>query len=215
MLIHSAQAGARPESPTPQDNANEKPLTLHDCFESALTHNQNFQIQEEELRAAEGRYFRALSTVLPHLSVKGSEFVQDTSGTGAADGTLGSTFLRKSRPEVAVNLSQPLFQGLREYSGLAASSSDKERSRLKIERGRDLLFLEVAQLFLITKELEIDFEILNPDNRVAKVAPRCGDRQGSRAAHDRARDTRLRDRSPSGSKIGLAGRAGRGTVTAL
>ncbi|MBI2082549.1 MAG: TolC family protein [Deltaproteobacteria bacterium] len=166
MLIHSAQAGARPESPTPQDNANEKPLTLHDCFESALVHNQDFQIQEEELRAAEGRYFRALSTVLPHLSVKGSEFIQDTSGTGATDGTLGSTFLRKSRPEVAINLSQPIFQGLREYSALTASSSDKERNRLRIERARELLFLEVTQLFLTVKELEADLEILTSQGNV-------------------------------------------------
>lgn len=142
------------------------PLALHDCFESALTHNQNFQIQEEELRAAEGRYFRALSTVLPHLSVKGSEFVQDTSGVSIGGDGIGSTFVRKSRPEVAINLSQPIFQGLREYSGLAASSSDKEKSRLEIERARELLFLEVAQLFLMVKELESDIEILTTQGQV-------------------------------------------------
>ena len=141
-------------------------LTLQDCFNQALTHFESVKIQEEEIRAAEGRYTEALSSVLPHLSAKGSEFIQDTSNLPAADSAVGSTFFRKYRPEIAINLKQPLFQGLREFSSLSASSADKNKSRMNTERARQLLYLNTAQIFFSITQLEEDFTILQSQQEV-------------------------------------------------
>lgn len=131
-----------------------EPLTLLNCYERALRHHEAVAIQEEEIRAAEGRYYQALGGALPHLTVIGSEFLQDTSGVASGDGEIGQTFVRKSRPEVAINLKQPLFQGLREFRAIRGASADRKKTSHETTRAAQLLFSEVARAFLDVKHLE-------------------------------------------------------------
>lgn len=144
---------ARTQEPPP-------PLSLGEVFEAAVRQSEGLQIQEQEIRAAEGRYWQALGGALPHLTATGTELIQDTSGTEGTGDTFGSTFLRRSTPEVAVTFRQPLFQGFREFRALRGSRADRRKGALEWERGRQLLYLDVATLFLSVKELEREKEIL-------------------------------------------------------
>ncbi len=138
----------------------ESAVSLEECFRRARTYAASVQIQEQEIRAAEGRYYQALGGALPHLSLQGSELIQDTSGASANGDGIGSTFLRRSTPELAVNLKQPLFQGFREFKALSASRADKQKAFFETERTGQLLFLEVAQVFLAIHEREQGLKIL-------------------------------------------------------
>lgn len=146
-------------------HAQPTPVSLNDCYRLARDHLESIRIREEEIRAAEGRYGQALSGVLPRLKVLGSERIQDTSGV-AVGGDIGATFVRRSTPEVTVNLTQPLFQGLRELTALRAASADRKRSEYNYERALQLLVGEVATIFLSVLRSERDLEILHSQQEV-------------------------------------------------
>lgn len=148
--------------------AETKPITLQEGYQMALLKAESVAIQEEEIRAAAGRYHQALGGFLPHLSVKGSELIQDTSGVDAGEGAFASSFARKSRPEVAINLQQPLFQGFREFRSLSASAADREKNRLLWERAKQLLFLDLAQVYLSVLEAEEELKIIESQREVLK-----------------------------------------------
>ncbi len=138
----------------------EEAQTLHlkTCFEKAVIHSETLAIQEESLKIAEAHYLQALGTVLPHISVKGVEFIQDTSG-GGGDGSVGNTLVRRTRPEVAMSLSQPLFQGFREFRALKISSTEKSKNSLTVKRARQALFADVARAYYAVLETEKEVAI--------------------------------------------------------
>ncbi len=147
----------------------EKPVTLKECFDRAIRFNEKILRDEQEIRAAEGRYWQALGGTLPNLSATGTELIQDTSGTASSGDTFGSTFLRQSTPEVSLTVKQPLFQGLREFRSLSGSKADKKKSRLNYERSRQLLWLETAEVFLSVKKLEKEKGILESQRDVMET----------------------------------------------
>ncbi|MDO8461984.1 MAG: TolC family protein, partial [Deltaproteobacteria bacterium] len=141
-------------------------MTLEDCYQKSLVHIESVAIQEEEIHAAEGRYWQAIGTALPHISARGTEFIQDTSSAPASGETIGSSFLRQTKPEVALHLKQPIFQGFREFKSISGSSADRQRVKFDTERKGQLLFLEVAEVFLTVRQLENDLEILESQKKV-------------------------------------------------
>jgi outer membrane protein TolC len=140
--------------------AGEGILTLRECFEKALQQSETLGIREESIRIAEAHYLQALGTVLPHLNVKATETIQDTEGA-FSDGEVGRTFTRRSRPEVAVTLKQPLFQGLREFRALKVSSAEKRKNAFERDRAKQLLFFDVARAYYTVLELEEERRILH------------------------------------------------------
>lgn len=139
-------------------------LTLKESYEKALARSETVAIQEETIRIAEAHYLQALGTVLPHVNVIGTEIIQDTGGGiggGAGGGSVDTTLTRRSRPEVAVQLVQPLFQGFREFRALKAASAEKRQNKLLTERARQTLFSDVAQAYYTVLEVEQQRDIQN------------------------------------------------------
>ncbi len=145
---------------TPAWASEGKVLTLKECFQAAIVQSETLAMSEQSIRIAEAHYWQALGTVLPHIGVKGTEFIQDTGGdTSAAAGSVSSTFARRSKPELAVTASQPLFQGFREFRALKVSSAEKSKNNLSYQRAKQLLFADVAKAYYTVLELEREFEI--------------------------------------------------------
>lgn len=136
-------------------------LTLQESYQKALQQSETVGISEQNIRIAEGHYLEALGSVLPHISIKASEFLQDTSGdTSTSGSTVGSTFTRRSRPEVAINLKQPLFQGFREFRALKISGAEKRQDAFQVERAKQLLFFDVTRAYYTVLQLEGQLKIL-------------------------------------------------------
>ncbi|MBI4410881.1 MAG: TolC family protein [Deltaproteobacteria bacterium] len=129
-------------------------MTLLDCFQAALKQSEMVAISDSEIRAARARYQQVLGTLLPHLSVNASELLQDTSGNDGTDSSVGSTFTRFSRPEVAVTLTQNIFQGVKAVNGLKLARADKSRFDFLRHDAERLLFADVATVFYSIAQTE-------------------------------------------------------------
>lgn len=136
-------------------------LTLEEAFQKALRRSESVAIQEESIRVAEAHYLRALGTILPRINAKGTELLQDTANTAGGEGSVGTTFTRRSRPEVALTVHQPLFQGLREFKALGISKSERQKNSLQRDRAEQLLFSDVALAYYSILELEKEEKILD------------------------------------------------------
>ncbi len=155
-------------------------LTLQESYQKALQQSESVAMSEQNIRIAEGHYLEALGSVLPHISVKASELLQDTSGdTSAGGSSVGSTFTRRSRPEVAINLKQPLFQGFREFRALKVSGAEKKEDAFQVERAKQLLFFDVARAYYAVLQLEDQLKILESIRSVTQ--------KRSRDLHERIR----------------------------
>jgi len=138
-------------------------LTLRESFEKALVQSESTAIKEQDIRIAEAHVLQAWGTTLPHLSVNASEFIQDTSVSSPTTGSgtsVNDTFLRRSRPEVAITLQQPIFQGFREFRALKVAGAEKRKNSLEWERAKQLLFGDVARAYYVVLELERELAIL-------------------------------------------------------
>jgi outer membrane protein len=136
-------------------------LTLRDCYRMALARSESLAIQEDTIRIAEAHYLQALGNVLPHLNTIATEVIQDTGGGAAGGGgssAVGNTLTRRSRPEVTIQLTQPLFQGFREFKALHIANAEKSRNSLQTDRARQILFSDVARAYYTVMQVERIFD---------------------------------------------------------
>ncbi len=135
-------------------------LTLNEAYQQTLKQSESLAIQDETIRIAAAHYEEALGTVLPHLDVNSSELVQDTtSNSSGSSSSVTSTLTKRSRPEVALTLTQPLFQGFREFRALRISSVEKQKDKFDTQRARQLLFADVARAYYTVLEVEKELQI--------------------------------------------------------
>lgn len=142
------------------DVARADTLTLEDAFRQAFARSETLEIREQDIRIAEAHYLQALGTVLPQVQVSASELIQDTAPVAGGGDAIGQTFTRRSRPEVAVNVRQPLFQGLREFNALKVSGAERLRNTHQRDRAGQILFADVARAYYTVLELENERMIL-------------------------------------------------------
>ncbi len=136
-------------------------ISLRECYELALKRSETIQISDEAIVQARARYAQALSQILPKVNIKVSEFLQDDSANTSNNTTTGqvvNTFTRFSRPEVALNISQNLFQGFREITAIRLAGVDESQQRFSKEDAQRLLYKDVATAFVTIVEIEQDIQ---------------------------------------------------------
>ncbi|MBI4367407.1 MAG: TolC family protein [Deltaproteobacteria bacterium] len=120
-------------------------MRLGEAFQRAVRQSETLGMKAAEIDAMRARYQQTLGTALPSLNVNATEMIQDTPTGG--DETIAGTYMRRSRPEVAVGLRQPLFNGLRELHGLKSAGADRERARHDHARALQALYFDVATAY--------------------------------------------------------------------
>lgn len=157
-------------------------LDVRTCYELALRRNTTVAISQEEIAAASARYLQTLGGVMPRISVRASEFVQQSTNN---DPTVSNSFTRQSRPEVAVTLTQPLFQGLREFQALRMAHADSARLRELEANARRQLFLDVATAFFTVAKVEQEMRTLQ---RIVQVMRARAGEIGQRVVLGKSRE---------------------------
>ncbi len=152
-------AWARSETP-PATDAAVQGLTLEDCYELALKQSEQIGILQQKIREVEGQYVQAIGSVVPKASFLLTEFHQDSGGDTSTGSSVGSTLNRASRPERKFLFKQPLFQGFKTFAALGGASALKKQRILEVERGKQLLFLDVVDAF---------YGLLQPRDEVASL----------------------------------------------
>ena len=130
---------------------------LQQCFEWALKRSETVAIQEQNIVQVEAQFSQAVGAVLPKISAKGTESLQDDSASDTSGSSVGSTFTRFSRPEVKINAKQPIFSGLREFHAMKALRATRRAESSKLEATRKALFLDLARTFYAHLQLKEEF----------------------------------------------------------
>ncbi|MBI5623772.1 MAG: TolC family protein [Elusimicrobia bacterium] len=154
ILLLSVLAGRAFAAPAPSaagDAPSGRPISLAEAYERALGVSDDLAGRFETVSEAWARVSELWSAVQPRLSLKASEFVQDSSSS-------------RDKPEVKFTLRQPLFTGLREFLALRAAKAKGRASELELLRAKDLLYLDVAGAYLdlhgLHRELDIRFALV-------------------------------------------------------
>ncbi len=105
-------------------------MSLQECYDLALQRSETVAISEQEIAVAQAIYTQALGSVLPKLTINVQELLQDSSANSSGAGSVGSTFTQFSRPSVAVNLTQKLFQGFKEFRAIKLAKVNESQKRL-------------------------------------------------------------------------------------
>jgi outer membrane protein TolC len=114
-------------------------LTLNDVYQRAKEYSLSRDSSEQDLEISREQYSQAKGSVLPSVSLRMRHFRQDPiAGQNFADNDQTSTFL---------NVSQPLLQGLREYTALGIARQSIDRAQVMIENVERNLLFSSARLF--------------------------------------------------------------------
>jgi outer membrane protein len=168
LALPGPAAAMEDAQPEPSDRQ-AHPLTLGECYQLALKRSETIAIQQELLKATEGRFLQALSGALPTVSFVSSDRRQDGSGQSA--------FTLRDVPDRRLTLSQPLFGGFKEFAAMAASRAERRQRTEDTRRAEQLLWLDVSDAFERLAEHRQDLDVLDAiraalDDRIAELAQR-------------------------------------------
>lgn len=154
-------------------------VDLDEAFLMAVRRSETLQMKEEDINQAAAKYKQLLGGVLPQVTFKATEQIQHvpTSDIAANAGSISSTFIRRSTPYTAFNLTQPIFAGFKEWRAMSASKATQSRTRHERNRAAQLLYQDVAQSFYAVLQLRNDVTILRTQrsalaSRVAELRER-------------------------------------------
>lgn len=125
-------------------------LTLKEAYQRALKQSESVAFQALNIELAEAHYQKALSTVLPHLEGNVTETIQD----GTSNGSGVNSFNNRFRNQTSITLTQPLFQGLREFRAMGMANVEKNLYRQQLTQARHQLFYDVTRAYYLVLKLE-------------------------------------------------------------
>lgn len=130
-------------------------LNLSRSYQLALARSEDLMAREESVKAAEARYQQAIAGVFPRLNLTVSDNYRDGSSSSSSGSGIdsGDSFVTRSsgsdnnRFRTAFTVNQPIFSGFREFILSDAAKADMRAIELENERFRELLYLDVAELY--------------------------------------------------------------------
>jgi len=148
----------------PQVGKTQEKPSLQECYQLALNYSDTVAISKEEIQLARARFGQALGEVLPQITFRVTEFLQDPAGS-AGDDAVGRTFTQLNRATGAFNFQQVLFRGLQEIQALKIARLNEKRTHEDKQNVERLLFQDVVIAFytiaLIERDIETDRLILS------------------------------------------------------
>lgn len=159
--------------------AGAEPLTLGQVYTQAIQHSEDLQISVESIRQAEEEERRALSAVLPKLTLSG-----DYTRTPEKRGVAGSTIILQ--PEASyggeARVEQPLYSGGKNRAGRSIAKQQTAAAEKDIRLARENLLLRVSDVFYALLRAQKNVEIqtrnvqrLKEHRRLAELRYKVGE----------------------------------------
>ncbi|MDZ4742850.1 MAG: TolC family protein [Verrucomicrobiota bacterium] len=152
-----------------------KALDLPSCYQISVQRSESLGIRFQEYKAAEARYWQAVSTIMPNLKFIAEERLQNntfTSGSSTAGSPLNagvavgggatSNNPRNNAFTGRFNVTQPIFHGFRDFSLIAAQKAQTKAVDLDYRRALQTFYYDVADVFyqIISYEQDLDLQYL-------------------------------------------------------
>ncbi|MBL7661627.1 TolC family protein [bacterium] len=157
------------------------PFTLDQIYRATLAQSESLKIDEAGIRFAEARYQEAVAAIYPKIHFILTERLRNDSSTNSSGNSdfgqgsnSGFSGTRKDRLQGALNITQPLFSGFRDFYLADAAQAEIESRKLLTMRAKELLFEEVAKLYyqivLYQKDLvELDLTQAVLEKRIQEI----------------------------------------------
>jgi outer membrane protein len=142
--------------------------TLEECYEAALKRSETVAIAQETIVQAEDTYHQTIGGVLPNVSGVGSyEWLQST-----PPGL--TTFYPNPTTSTRLTVTQPIFQGFKEFAGLRQAKTLIGASEFDKRQAATQLYLDTAAAYFTVVSLEHDRdnvidELKFYDDRIAEL----------------------------------------------
>ncbi len=155
-----------PERPQPEEPHVMLSLTLRDCYQMALKRSETLAIRKEEVNRTLGSFLRSSGEIIGDFDYEFTDFHQeknagaDTSSVANNNTGRGFTFNNYERRERKFVYSQPLFRGFRAVGALSGAGSLKKQRVGEWQRAKQLLFMDVANVFYAVLQFEKEIKIL-------------------------------------------------------
>ena len=151
-------------------NLTSEDLTLEKAYELTLNQSENLKINLAGIRQADARYNEAVASIFPNVRFLANERVIDgfSSLPSASDAGFNNLNAgrRKDRFQSSINITQPLFSGFREFLAADAVKAQIESQKLDLDRLKQTLYLDVANLFYQILLYEKDLKVLKKTNDI-------------------------------------------------
>jgi len=157
-----AQNSGAPPS-IPQDKSRILKADLRRCYELAAQQSEVLGISEAEIRAAQARYWQAVSAILPSLSALATEEVQNSSSRSSSFSSNGFNvggINGQSSFEGRLSVTQTIFNGFRDFKRASARKYDTAARQSDYIRSCQLLYLDVSDVFYQILSEEADLAVL-------------------------------------------------------
>lgn len=161
-------------------------LTLRQCYERAVLESESERILQQEYLAAQDRYRAAIGSVLPEIGLFAEQSYRDSLRTNDAEdlirsqGSVESVFRQRLSQEQipafnrrpfssGIGFSWPVFTG---FDSFNESRSRKHLARMmhyNRERQRELLFLDIAEVFYQILFYEEAEKLLKDEQRTLRA----------------------------------------------
>ncbi len=163
FLWFGGKKEAAPAVKSPASSKN-KTLTLQQAYDLALKRSESVAIQGHMIDETRGRYYQAMSVILPTINFKMTHFEQDAPHKGeqessSGDGATGN-LSRRTTPQARFTFHQPLFSGFKEIAALGAGGADRKAHELRYQRAKELLWVDVSDSFYAVMQARQDASIL-------------------------------------------------------
>ena len=128
------------------ENGLGQPFTLSQIYELALQENEEIQIARQDIYHAQQEKRRAVSTVLPKVTLNGTytRFPEETISLGDSPPTV---LQPEERYGIEVTLEQPLFAGGKNRAGIRMAKQGIRVARKNLNLSTEALLLHVAEVF--------------------------------------------------------------------
>lgn len=145
--------------------ANAKALGLQEVHQKALSHVYETQIQKLQVENSQEQLDQAYGSILPSVSLRASH--------SRLDPISGIPGFDVKASQAAVNISQPLLRGLREYSALSIAEERLEQEMITQDVVEREVLFQVAQVFYSL--LIQDKELANTKRQIELTRERVED----------------------------------------
>ncbi len=152
---------------------------LYQLYQKSLSVSERLKRAEADIEIADARYRQAISEVYPEVQMRFDQRIRDNANFGRLAGTsidpTDNTTSRgtsrvpgRTQADGIITLNQPIFRGFRDFLLSDAAKEESRGLELTYERQKDLLFLDVAELFFQIRLFEQLREILSSTEKTLK-----------------------------------------------
>jgi outer membrane protein len=140
-------------------------VSLQQAYQSAVVQLERVGVTEERLTQAESRYKQARGMVLPQIDFMGAyQRQQPRRATGTA-----AAFAINEQTTLRLAARQPLFQGFRDFGGLAQAKKLAQAAEADKKDALRLVYSDLAQVYFSVMSLEKEKENLDEQVRLVQV----------------------------------------------